>query len=300
MIRRPWLELLIAALSAASCVLVFPMMDAFRPGDTGAMFVYMCFGSIGASVTLLSIWIVLGPRRLAYRWLTAVGVAVVLIGFWYAGLVITTNYRDPIATGDRLVGTAIALLFLPITSAAIQLPLWIAKIILRWNVVSSNPTQRENLWRPMTLHDMLIGSGLFGLYLAMARVGIQTSESTGSQAESTYWLRMGSMLAVCSGVSLLSVVPIVIATLRAQNIRFALVMLGLYAFIAVLVMVTIIAIAENRAPGPESLGIFTMVGTFVLITSAALVCIRQRGYRLTWGRSSIRPISTEGPAHDPV
>ena len=149
-----------------------PLMEKVRPGGTlSALPLFACFGVIGAEAILLAIWGALGPGPPWLRMLRSFGAGVVLYGIGSVGLVVSLNTEDLFFTGDILKGIVFALLLLPLIFLAIQTPLWIVRLVFRWDIAQIRPPAEMSPVRPWAIRDMLLATGVVGIALASAICG---------------------------------------------------------------------------------------------------------------------------------
>jgi hypothetical protein len=253
-------------------------MDTFLPDQTGAVLVYFCFGAISAAIALLATWGVLWSGPFWIRMLTNSGV-VLLFSLWFLGFSLSLGRSE-------WDGGVVVLLCLPLVLLAIQSPLWLARLVFRWDIVLIRPhTDPRNL-RPLTILDMLVGTGLIGIALAGARLAKLTVPGGPSDVE--FWIGVCVVVASCIGISLASTLPIVVATLRSRSPVLAMLGIGGYAAFALAVTFVIIGLRAGRTPKLWTMfGISLTAVTFVLCAATPLLVGRCLGLRLRWGRESV-------------
>ena len=162
--------LLVGAVFAACSIGVYPLMHAFSPSETGAIFVYSCFGVIGAAAGLLAICAVLGPGPFWLRMLMSFSVGLLLFCFWVIGFAVSLESSRRSYVDDEWRNYAIVLLCLPLVFLSIQSPLWLVRLLFRWDMALLSPSIDPPNLRPLTIRDMLTAMGLIGLGLAGARI----------------------------------------------------------------------------------------------------------------------------------
>jgi hypothetical protein len=134
---------------------------------------------------------------------------------------------------------------------------------------------------------MLVTTAVIGFALAGARLAISFGGQDVARSEMDFWLGIGAALAACLGLSLVSTLPMVVATLRARRLALAMLVLGAYSLFALVITFTVIGFVDR-----SGLQLWPMIGTcitvfsFVALTTMPLLVWRRIGFRLRWGRES--------------
>lgn len=284
LLKRYGPELVGAACFACCTFSVSSLMKAFSPRDNGAMLVFSCFGVMAAAAALLAIWAVLGTRNFWLRLLLSSSTGLLLFALWFTGSVLTWSANRKYLSDEWAI-CAVALLCLPLVFLVIQLPLWLVRLVFRWEVALSSPLgERPNLG-PLTLRDIFGAMGLIGLTLGLARYAQPLAEKYGSMSPERFWMGLGIMLATILGGSLVSTLPMLVATLATRKPLYGLLGISIYATAIPLIPLTVVNLLTERTPRTAELFyIYTIVGAFVAATTTTLLIARWRGFRLTWGR----------------
>ncbi len=269
--------LLLGGWIAASSLLVAPLMDAFKKNDAGAVFVYVCFGIIAGGAGLTTIWGALGPGPFALRIGLSLSSAVQLFACWLVGYAIAEIRIDVREREDLLA----ALLCLPIVYLSIQLPLWIVGFLFSWRCESVGQAPSEPITHRLTIRKMMIGTALIAMSLAAARAGASVTHV------SRFWMVLAIVCTSTAGISTVSTLPVVFATLLAHRRWRAISVLWIYVAIA-----TSVAFIAINVVGPGGLtywdmfGITTSVVSFVGVMTLAMMAARLVGLRLVSQRPS--------------
>ncbi|NQT16124.1 MAG: hypothetical protein HQ582_25430 [Planctomycetes bacterium] len=169
------------------------------------------------------------------------------------------------------------LLCLPLLAIAIQSPLWLARILLRWRVEHIAGSSQESDDEALRIRHLLGATAAVALAFSAAQMGVP------ADGESLVGLAIAALVA--AGVSLFTTLPAVAATLCAHRLWLtlsAILLLDVAVFAIFLVITSVVAKEWPRAE--EYVGFASMaVGFFVGLTGVMLVA-RRLGYRLVWGR----------------
>jgi hypothetical protein len=183
--------------------------------------------------------------------------------------------------GDFWIPTLSVFLCLPLFMLAVQTPLWLVRVWLGWRIIHSDdhpfPARRMKL----AIRDLMIGTGLVALALALGRIAQSISATSGEQV-------LFALIIMALGAAVLSslvTLPAVIATLRARRL-----LLGLAVFLAIQLGVAFVLAA---IVGVTRASMFFALDMIVLFTSNAIVFVlfvcgvlvpaRWLGYQLEWG-----------------
>ena len=281
-----WKLIVHGFVTVLSFLCVNSLMRAIQPSEFGAVIVYACFATIGASAALLAIWGTLGPETFWHRMLVISSVAFLLLGLWLLGLQASsfTSNRSPI-TGWR--DTVIVLLRVPLYFLSLTALLWLANLILGWRIVLVQSTNESNLFRRITIRDILFVMTMIAIALTLTGRAMVLGTGTDPSTKSRFWNEtfMGSL--ACMGAGLLMITPFVLAILRPKKIAFGIT--GLVGYL--IVFFATLLIFPNITGWPVSLwnivcGSVTCVA-FVATTTLPLMVARQQGFRLRWGNMPV-------------
>ncbi len=283
---------------ALCCFGVCPLMDFFDPRDAGAVFVYFTFGAISAAFALLAIFSVVWSLPLWLRLGLSIAVGFALYFCWLVGFMVA-SVEHGLSFDDEGRQAAATLLCLPIIFMAIQSPLWLVRHLCRWQVALQGPPIPPPL-SPLTIRDILIGTGLIGLALAAAQFARQVADEPSSHAE--FGMVIGIGLACGFGISLASTIPVVIATLRARNPAWGMLAIAHYTAIALAITFVVVGLVEGRVPQFwDVFGWSISIVTFMGAMATPLLLARGLGFRLRWGRESmvdsVGKLDTEAKSH---
>jgi hypothetical protein len=257
-------------------------MDTFGPGDAGAVFVFFCFGSIGAAGSTIAVLGVLPSWPFWFRLQLSFLLGTMLFGMWTIGLAASmADYRH---AGSSTIwsGWTVAVFCYPLILLSIQAPLWLMGALGNWTIARQNEEPNR---RPLTIRDMLTGMALIGFAMAGAQFARQVNPSVFS-SEGEFWISVGGSALGCLVVSLLAVIPVVLATLRCSNPWVGIILLLIYGSAALAILFVTTRIMDGRFPGArEMFAAITVVSSFIVASSAPLLIARRLGCRLKWGRN---------------
>ena len=264
------------------CVLVFalsnfglmPLASAVRPNDPAAALVFVCFGAIGAQGGLHAVWCVLAPVGFIKRFAAGAVAGLVLFGAWAVGFAASEGL--PLGEYDwQIVVTG--LLCFPLIAIAIQLPLWLARVLRGWRVVHLADPLRHSSAATFGIRDVLVATGVVALALSAAKLAVPDSVSS----EEEFLLPLAVGASAAAGISLLTTLPVVVATLRTGRpwipLAAALILNVTTVFGAIAIIGAIL-----RNPAPPQVYSF-MAGGFYVCLAGVLLVIRGLGYRLSSG-----------------
>lgn len=262
-----------------------PLMDVFRPNDAGAVCVYFCFGMIGAAAATIAVIGVLTSWPFWFRMPLSFSLGTLLFGLWTIGFSMSMTIRGEGEFSSVGRDWTVAAFCFPLILLAIQTPLWFTRTLANWTISRKEESPDR---QPLTIRDMLAGTVLIAVVLAGAQFARQLyTPIVVSEAE--FWIMVGGAAAACFGMSLLSIPPVVLATLRPAKASIGMVVLGAYALVALAIAVVIIAVADRMPSVWEVTGLLITVSTFVVAASAPLLIARQLGWRLKWGHPPAEP-----------
>ena len=277
----------VGAIFTACSFAIAPLEKFVRPGDGEAVLLFACLGSVGAAAALLAIIAVLGPGPYWLRIPLSFGAGLLLVGWGLFGEVVASFgevYSLDASDGGQL---ASLLLCLPLFFLVIQSPLWLARLLLRWELSVPDPAGVLAPPPRSTIRGMLIAMAVVGLSLAGARLGGQLNIPVG-RAEEDFWIQMMIVLAVCSGASLFSTLPILTATLRTRSVFLAVTIVAIYAA-AWLVAILVVMNSIDSVDETEIAYMTALMLSFAAALTVPLLMVRRLGFRLRWGRESGPP-----------
>ena len=264
-------------------VVVVPLGYRVGPVDPGGVWVFVCMGAIGAEAALHAIWCVLAPVGFAKRLAIGAGVGLVLFGAWAVGYAVAVSEYGGL--DEYYWGYVVtALLSLPLLAIAIQSPLWLARLWLGWSVAQPGEPFRKSHAEAFRIRDLLVATGAVAAALSAARLAVPDDVSYSDR----FFVGLVIGALVAAGISLLTTLPVVVATLRASRTRVAL--LALLGMLPLAVTITIgftatwAAIAGSRAPTWAYVGLASMAASYLVCLAAVMLVVRGLGYRLVWGR----------------
>lgn len=267
----------VAVFLAGGNLAVFPLMDAFRQRDWGALFVYWCFGTIAAGGGLAGICGAIGPGSHWIRQTTGFVMAIVLVVCWLLGATLSGERFD-----DDIFGPMFCL---PVLYLSLQSPLLVARLVFGWRielVEQSEPAAPT----PITIRGMMITTAMVAISLALAR-GAEAYSREGPG----FWAILAIVAATFAGLSLIGTLPSVYLMLRLRNIRTGIMILAGYAVLLAMLLWIVMWIVTGIFPGPGAarmrprlwdwVGATTSIVACAVALSAALLSLRHLGFRLT-------------------
>ncbi|MFN0021516.1 MAG: hypothetical protein ACKVP0_24965, partial [Pirellulaceae bacterium] len=265
-------------LFALSDAAVLKLMEVFRPEHWGAFWVYLTAGGMCAQLGILTIWGVVGLGRAWHRQLLVMSIGGLWIGAWVAGRFLLKERGFSPSWKE----TAPAFC-LPLVLLAMQVPLWVFRILARWRLVSGDGSATSKPPQ-MTIAGILGAMTLVGIALALVKLGLQVVQSH----EATFWWTAVAVACASGGIiTLFVLVPIIILLLRPKSWTTGLLLSVLFLLgIVTIGVFTTAAFTGNI----RSLGFRTYVAFPAAFGGLAgglllpLVLIRLANYRLRWGR----------------
>lgn len=279
--------LLLAFLCLANFISV-PLLSASRPG-----LMVVIPATIAAEVGLVAVFGVFSPLVFTTRFVLTVAMGGVLyLGFCLS--VMAVSRGEPEAFLVLLFG----LLICPLIFIAVQAPIWGLRIF--YDCQRSSPPQatvtdvaasRE----PIRLSDLLIGTFMVAVSLALAQLATYVIPADESRTEALAAVAVAAIAAVLwSCVSVVLPTWLMLAIRRQRMVAVALV--GWTAMGSISVLLTIVPFTfDPSAPLVVMLGI----SVYVFVLCGGLQLARQLGYRLVRRREthaeSSQPAMTDMP-----
>ena len=271
--------------ASLACVLPFTVANllaapvSYRVSDDDPRFVLgcLCIGIIGAEGALHAIWCVLAPVRFAKRLAIGVAVGLVWYGAWALGYVASASlHGGPYSYHWEEI--FIGLLCLPLVAIAIQSPLWFARIWLRWRIEHRADPARGSDDEPFQIRHLLGATAAVAVAFSAVRLAVP-----GDEEDFLIAFAIGALIA--AAISLITTVPMVMATLRGRRMLLALPVILLLDVVAPLGFVVTLSIAlQDRLPVTIYVGFAALGYSFFAGMAAVMLVARALGYRLAWGR----------------
>ena len=267
------------ALFALADFLVVPLMLIAGPGDVAAPLIFACFGTIGAQGGLHAIWFVLAPIAFRIRLAMAATVGLVWYLAWAVGYAVHGAMR-PYQRDDFSTVVPIVFLCLPLLAIGIQAPLWLARIFYGWRILRPITAAAELGREEFGIRHIFVGMTFVGLALAAARF----ADAIPSRGGVLIPVAIASLVACL--ISLLTMLPLIVATLRAQRLWLALPVTLLVDTMVLVGFVVIVTLIDGRGPPWETIFYMaSVVGGFFVSVTTVMLAVRRLGYRLMWGRT---------------
>jgi hypothetical protein len=268
---------------AVANFLVAPLGHRVGPGDPGAEWVFVCMGAIGAEGALHAIWCVLAPLRFAKRLAVGVQVGLALYCAWALGLaVVVSRYGQP--DGDYWEILVIGLACLPLPVIASQSPLWLARIWLGWRVAHRGDPSGGSDVEPFRIRDLLAAIGVVALALSAPQLPVLDD----ARAREVLLLGLATCALMAGGISLLTTLAVVVATLRPRRAWVGLLALAPVLLLALAIPVGFVAtmseIEEVPIPTLVYVNAASLGASYFVCLAGVMLVVRGLGYRLVWGR----------------
>ena len=223
-------EILLLAAGCTFNFLIVPLVTSFgSPSPSPPPLIGVMYGVFAGQLGGLSIWLVWSRgglvKRLAIYCLLMYGL---LLCFLVGVLV-----GEP--TSARHVARATAF-GLPLVSLSVQLPLWLLRSYLGWEIAEGDDSGVPHSRRALSIGDMLAGTTLAAIAISLVRFA---SIAPGYPNMSNW---IGWLVAVPSiaGISLVSLPPIILCTLWLKDWKTGLWFLMAYSAAATVVTVIVI------------------------------------------------------------
>ena len=282
------------------CILLFLAVDVFicpvmfgqEPGLAGKVVLGMFIAQAG----LYASWVVLAPFPLRIR----VATASVLGLVWLVTMVGSYVSFDPYPFDDPQ-DIAIGCGVVPLVAIGFPAPLWMVQGWFRWRIVHPKqdpferksdrqwvrwqmfypaPTSPENRHEGFRIRDIFIGTTVVALAFEAAQVA-STAASSDDLLIGTFIWSIGDAI-----ISLLVVLPLMEATLRAQQVWLVLpgtVILQLVVFLGAIVVLHAVYEQPDQS---RTMWLFGPVFVVLCVClSTVMLVVRRFGYRLVWGQS---------------
>jgi hypothetical protein len=282
--RRPHISAAWLIVPCLACdFLMVPVLSSLEgpPHEAGAAVAFGIVGCVLAQGNLLAAWLAWshGPflRRLATHWTIAVGLYLVwLVGL---GLALRIDREAPQIA-------AVVALGVPLVSIAAQFPLWVARQWFGWRLVRESAQAAHPSEPPLAIRDLMLATLAVAASLALARLA--PSPDAGE-----VWPIWAAAFTVASAISTIALLPAGALLLRMQPFSRGLAWSGLYAAAWIALLWVIVGVLRFYAlalpPRALVVGLSSLMATFAATLMLTAVIARDRGYRLTSGRTRPHP-----------
>ena len=129
------------------------------------------------------------------------------------------------------------------------------------------------------IRDILVATAVVALALSAARLAVPDSFSSDEE----FLLPLAIAVLAAAGISLLTTLPVVVATLRTRRMWLFLPAALLLDVMIVVGFVVIMREIYGYPPQEVYFGLVFLVGGFFASLAGVLLVVRGFGYRLVWG-----------------
>lgn len=255
---------------------VAPLMEVVSPNGPTAYVVYACMAMIGTQTALQAVWCVFAPYRLMDRMAGAVIIAAILPTAWVLGVLVAETMNNFAHVDWYAIR---ALMCLPLLAVAIQSPLWAAKYLLAWKIVAPWHYLEKMPDRTFGIGDLLIAMAVGAAVLSAAQLAVPSNSSA-----EEFLIPVAISAVVLALVSLVTTIPVLLATLRPKRIGWALVLLLSYGAVFTFATIVVFVFFTQRDTWAIRAGLATMAGAFFVSLTACMLLFRALGWRLHRGR----------------
>jgi hypothetical protein len=229
-------------------------------------------GMLGGQAAVHSIWCVFSPLPWAQRFLAGAISAIALC----AGFVIPPALFERRWRLDVVDDLAAPLLCLPLFLLAAQAPMWIMRFWFRWRIVARDDGTSRH-FEPLRIGGLLVATAVVSLAMGALRL----SESLRAPAGNSRLIGLVFAAFVIMVISVVTVLPAVLACLRARRLLLALAL----AFVATATvpagfLALMMMIEGRRAPWQAFVLGLGLAGVYFVYLTAPLLIARRRGCRL--------------------
>lgn len=175
------------------------------------------------------------------------------------------------------------MLMLPIIFLAVQVPLWILRIVTGWCIVagSSEDYSPPSESRQFQLQHMLGATTAVAVALGLASVGLRYLDNPTEGTDPSMWLGLMFACLMFGVWSAFSTLPCFWAAFVAPHKMASAVMIAVYAVLmSFLVLAVISAIAGSAPPGEAVLCFVLFSGSLASVLLGGLHVVRLCGYVL--------------------
>ena len=273
-----------ALLLALGNLLFLPILSGGGPGMGVVVLATIWMGSMTGQFGLVAMWGVLAPQSLLVRLGSTVALGAVLALGFVAGCILATQAHGPRPAefSSALCG---AMLLLPLSVASVQVPLWIARLCLGWQV--GHIQMIDKLGRPtqFSLANMMTATALIAVLLALNQ---PASWLLGAPAQEL-WIFAGLYSLGAILLSALITLPAIYALLRHNSLGRGFVIMLIYGFV-VFAGFSLVLLMFAPPTSPDAVAglavIFGYIAGLALTVTLPLVVLRNYGFRLVTGNPS--------------
>ena len=224
-------------------------------------------GSMAGQCGLLAIWGVLGPFRAPARIAITVAIGVFLMASFGVG----GTLADPseVSLGMMMC----APLFLPLFLLAVQLPLWIFRLVTGGRIihVGTHIGQSTTPRRQFGLQHVMGGTVVAAVALSLASSGLLILDAQGSES----WIPLLAARFYCTVVSTFATLPCLWAGMIARNKQIA---TGIVAIYTLLIILGLLSCGAITARGVSVVVFFIYHATLMAVILGTLHVARFCGY----------------------
>jgi hypothetical protein len=260
------------------CIAVFLVVDIFicpvmfgpEPDVAGKVVLGMFIAQAG----LYASWVVLAPRPLRVR----IAAASLLGLVWLVTMVWSCVSFNPYEF-DYPQDVAVGCALVPLVAIGFLAPLWMVQGWFRWRILCPAPMMAEPRHEGFRIRDMFIGTTVVAIAFGAVEVASRAADS-GDLVIGT-----SIMATVAAVISLLVVLPLLAATLRARRVWLVLPVTICLQFAVFLGTIAILHAVFEGGPG-SSRAMWALGPVFAVLCvclSVAMLVVRWCGYRLVWG-----------------
>ena len=260
---------------------LFGLVDFFTPsvfeGNISPAVAALFAGAILGQFGLLAVWAVLGPQPLFVRWPISLLVAALLCCALLLGVTMVNG------SGEGLGEAARGMLIFPLIFLAVQLPLWVLRIVTGWCLVArgTEDCSPPGESRQFRLQHMLGATTAVALALGLASVGLRYSDIPSGRTDPSVWLGLMFACLMFGVWSAFSTLPCFWAAFVARHKMAGAAMIAVYAVLMSLLVLAVMSAIVGSAPPGEFVGAFILFhGSLAFVLLGGLHLARLCGYVL--------------------
>jgi hypothetical protein len=277
----------IAILLAFGNLLFLPILSGGPGPGSGygiAIMAALWMGALTGQFGLVAMWGVLAPQPLLVRIGSASALGAVLTLGFVVGCALAAQAHGP-PPEEAFAALFGAMLLLPVTVASAQVPLWIARLCLGWQV--SHIRRLDRLSRPtqFSLANLMTATALIAGLLALNQPASWLLQAPPQEL----WLQVGLSSLSAMLLSALTTLPATYALLRHNNLGQGFVAMMVYGFVVFAGFSLVLMMIAHSIP-PEGAAVLAVIFSYIaglaLTVTLPLVVLRNYGYRLVTGNPS--------------
>ena len=275
----------------AACAVVDLITPVVMEGSREPELPMLFAGAVAGQLGVLAIWAVLGPGRWLVRWPISI---LVTMGFWCV-LLVGIALAD--LHGPDIDEIFAATLMLPLVFLAVQLPLWVLRLVTGWCLVvgggqdAGSPARR----RQFGLQHMLGATTLVAAAMGLAGLGLSVADGRNTSPDTSSWLFLMLVCLFSAVWSAFSTVPCLWAAFVARNRVAGVVAIAIYAMLMSLLAVVIISTIARGHPAGEGMRLFVPFhGGLAFVLLGSLLAARGCGCVLLRPRRMQPPATPSG------